>query len=480
MRSTLFSLITMVIHTCDYCGYTSNHKSTMTKHIRTHTGEKPFACDQCEYRAAIKSHLARHMRVHTGEKPFACHHCTFRASNKSSLTKHLRTHSDDRPYVCNICGYRSAKETLLAQHYRKHTGHSVRAAKEFLCKYCGFCAASNESLAEHVKEHASKTAATHRMSGAPHILNKSSETVTAADSVGVQQPSYLPAKALRPHKSTPTMITETSFGIQQLSNPRTNVAHVSSETLDGLPQFLAPAASVTKQEEPLSVPQKFWGHTTMARSLGLYPQQPQYASPVYQPGMIPHDYLYAVPGPINGNFETQHVPRVVNDFHVMNTKVNHVTEMAYPGAADRLSKHALSGQTPERTSAQPLKTGGQPLGSYYPPVPEVRQVGKNDVAECAMPSPLVFKTTGSQQQAVRSASPTTATRHRSTPVLQSPSQSSTTAESGAKLQSALLPSSRLSCADPEVLGVAAFMATLAKTGVEKTARNRSGNSVSLN
>lgn len=49
------------LHQCPFCAYSTVYQNNLTKHVRTHTGEKPFVCTLCRFRTSQNSSLKRHM-----------------------------------------------------------------------------------------------------------------------------------------------------------------------------------------------------------------------------------------------------------------------------------------------------------------------------------------------------------------------------------------------------------------------------------
>jgi len=118
---------TMVKHECPYdgCEFSAKYKSKLTRHLRGHTGERPFECpyEGCTYAASQKGNLTTHERSHTKERPYPCPYegCTYAASKTSTLRDHERTHTRVRPFVCPFpkCTYAAISSSALSNHRRR-------------------------------------------------------------------------------------------------------------------------------------------------------------------------------------------------------------------------------------------------------------------------------------------------------------------------------------------------------------------------
>ncbi|XP_052006133.1 early growth response protein 1 [Xyrauchen texanus] len=89
---------------------------------KTPPHERPYACpvETCDRRFSRSDELTRHIRIHTGQKPFQCRICMRNFSRSDHLTTHIRTHTGEKPFACEICGRKFARSDERKRHTKIH------------------------------------------------------------------------------------------------------------------------------------------------------------------------------------------------------------------------------------------------------------------------------------------------------------------------------------------------------------------------
>ena len=86
-----------LVHECTLCGKAFPEPNKVTRHMRTHTGDRPYPCTTCGQAFSESGNLTTHMRTHSGDRPYPCTTCGRAFSQSSNLTRHCeRVHALDQ------------------------------------------------------------------------------------------------------------------------------------------------------------------------------------------------------------------------------------------------------------------------------------------------------------------------------------------------------------------------------------------------
>ncbi|CAL4070797.1 unnamed protein product [Meganyctiphanes norvegica] len=95
---------------------------------KTPVHERPYACpvENCDRRFSRSDELTRHIRIHTGQKPFQCRICMRSFSRSDHLTTHIRTHTGEKPFSCDVCSRKFARSDEKKRHAKVHLKQKLK------------------------------------------------------------------------------------------------------------------------------------------------------------------------------------------------------------------------------------------------------------------------------------------------------------------------------------------------------------------
>ncbi|XP_013188930.2 zinc finger protein 91 isoform X1 [Amyelois transitella] len=134
---------------CQHCSFTSNKRTVMQRHARSHTSDR-HACHRCGELFKSLETLRVHAARHDKSRMLQCAQCPSSFVYPSLLRRHIRAVHEQTDHYCVECDLKFKTPENLRIHFKRAKRHRDASSYKHSCPHCSQHFVTVSSLAGHL------------------------------------------------------------------------------------------------------------------------------------------------------------------------------------------------------------------------------------------------------------------------------------------------------------------------------------------